>query len=159
MKLNFFFSRLIHSPIIYLAALSLIMLSWSCPAFCGPIHDAAKDGDLEKAQKLLKDNPALISSKDDFGWTPLHLAATYGHKPAAQLLLDNKADINAKDINGDTPLHLAAFYGYKDVVELLLDNKAASNSKNSKGKTPLYSAAHNGHKDIADLLRKRGGHE
>jgi hypothetical protein len=32
-----------------------------------PIHEAAKLGDLEKVQTLLKNNPELVSSKADFG--------------------------------------------------------------------------------------------
>jgi hypothetical protein len=54
----------------------LIALACSTPAFCGEIHDAAKKGDLQKAQALLKDNPNLVSSRDsDGGLTPLHVAA------------------------------------------------------------------------------------
>src|SRR5207249_1437675 len=83
------------------------------------IFDAAKSGDLAKAQALLKDNPDLVSSKDkDSAFTPLHWAAFKGQKDVAALLLANKADINAKDNDGYTPLNKAASKEQKDVVEL-----------------------------------------
>ncbi len=71
----FFFSRLSHSPIPRLAVVMLVALALCRPAFSGPIHDAARNGDLEKVRALLKDNPDLVFSKDDNGKTPLHMAA------------------------------------------------------------------------------------
>ena len=58
-----------------LPAVTLVALVWSCLAFCGEIHDAAEDGDLEKVKALLKANPDLVNSKDTNGMTPLHFAA------------------------------------------------------------------------------------
>ena len=72
MNMHSFFSRLCHSPIPRRAAVMLVALAWSSLAFCGEIHDAAKDGDLEKVKALLKDNPDLVFSKDNDGATPLH---------------------------------------------------------------------------------------
>ena len=118
-----FFSRLFRTPIITrLAAVilaALLALAWSSPAFCGEIHDAAENGDLEKVKGLIKDNPNLVFSKDDYGAMPLHYAAQGGRKDVAELLLANKADVNAKANNDDTPLHVAAAQGHKDVAELL----------------------------------------
>ena len=153
------FSRLCHLPSLRLAAVMLAALAWSSPAFCGEIHDSARDGNLKKVKALLKHNPALISSKDNNGGMPLHEAAFNGHKDVAELLLDKKAGVNARDNNGATPLHYAAFNGHKDVVELLLANKAEVNARDNNGKTPLQLAAQNGHKDVAELLRQHGGHE
>ena len=141
--------------------LSLLLLtSLLCrPAFCGEIHDAAKSGDLEKVMALLKDNPNLVSSKDDNGWTPLHRAAALGHKDAVALLLASKAETNARDNDGETLLHFAAELGHADVVELLLANKAEVNAKNKNGNTPLHAAVVEGHKDVAEALRQHRGHE
>jgi 26S proteasome non-ATPase regulatory subunit 10 len=62
-------------------------LTWSNLAFCDEIHDAAQDGDLAKVQALLRQNPSLISSKDNNGATPLHMAASGGHKDIVNVLL------------------------------------------------------------------------
>lgn len=142
------------------------MLLWTCAtaapapqektkASLSPIHYAARDADLGKVTALLKDNPALVSTKDNDGFTALHYAALNGQYAIAKLLLANKADVNAENNHGDSPLHSAAAFGDIDVVELLLANKADVNAKNNHGDTPLESAAALGHKDVADLLRSR----
>jgi hypothetical protein len=114
------------------AVVLLVALAWGSLAFCGEIHDAARNGDLGKVKALLKDNPDLVFSKESAGGTPLHGAAYRGHKDVVELLLASKADVNAKSKNGWTPLHEAAANGYKDVAELLLANKADVNAKNYK---------------------------
>jgi hypothetical protein len=103
-----FFSQLCGFPIPRRTAVLLVALAWSSLAFCGEIHDAAKDGDLAKVKALLKDNPDLVFNKDKEGMTPLHDAAASGYKDVAELLLANKADVDAKAGNGLTPLHVAA---------------------------------------------------
>lgn len=126
------------------------------PVICCEIHDAVRKGDLEKIKDMLIDNPDLISSKDDDGWTPLHFAVATDHKDIAELLLARKAKVDAKDNNGNTPLLVASANGHKDVVELLLKRKANVNSKNKDGKTPLDYAMQNSHQDVVELLRQYG---
>ena len=133
-------------------AVGLVVLLWCRPVVCGEIHDAAKKGDLERVQTLIKANPDLVSSKDDTGETPLYKAAASGHKDVAYLLLENKADPNARNNDGLTPLHVAARLGQKDVVDLLLTSKADVDSKDSEGQTPLFYAAVAGQEDAAELL-------
>jgi ankyrin repeat protein len=67
-----------------------------------PLHEAARQGELEKVRALLKDNPNLVFSKDDSGGTALHDAAVGGNKAVAELLLANRAEVNAKDNHGRT---------------------------------------------------------
>jgi hypothetical protein len=94
-----------YSPILSLAAVTLVALAWSSLAFCGEIQDAAIKGDLAKVKALLKDNPALVSSKDEDGWTPLHGAVINGHKDVVELLLlASKTEVNAKNNKDETPL-------------------------------------------------------
>ena len=102
----------------YTAFLAIALVG-SVFAFGGEIHKAALKGDLEKVKGLLKDNPALVSSQDNSGWTPLHWAAAQGQKDVVELLLANKAEVNAKASDGTTALYWAALRGHQDVVELL----------------------------------------
>ena len=74
--MNTFFSRLRHSPIFRCVAIGMVALGCSSLAFCGEIHDAARRGDLERVKTLLKDHPELTFSIDEYGETPLHLAAS-----------------------------------------------------------------------------------
>jgi hypothetical protein len=140
--------------------LCLAMLAAGMPAFCGPIHDAARAGDLDKVKSLVKQSPDLVSSKDEkFGQTPLHIAAFNDKKDVAEFLLANKADVNAKASNGSTPLHLAAGKGNKDIVELLLANNADINALDNEGWSATHSAVLFHQKEIADLLIAKGGKE
>lgn len=75
------------------------------------------------------------------GFTPLHIAAMYGHYSAADLLIKYKADVNAGDCNGSTPLHIAACHGFPSLVVRLVNSGAYINAKSLNGSTPLHSAA------------------
>ena len=74
-----------------------------------------------------------MNAKDEEGLTPLHLAASWGHKEVAELLIGNGADVNTKDIDGWTPLHKAAWQGRKEIVELLIANGADVESAGYQG--------------------------
>ncbi|MGD0801373.1 MAG: ankyrin repeat domain-containing protein [Terracidiphilus sp.] len=138
--------------------LGVAALAAGAPGFCSPIHDAARAGDLAKVQSLVKEHPELVMSKDEqYGQTPLHIAAFNGHKDVAEFLLANKADVNAKAKNGSTPLHLAAAKGNKDIVELLLASKAEINALDNEGWSPMHSAVVWNQKEIQDLLAAKGG--
>ena len=71
------------------------------------------------------------------GYTPLHLAARYGHHQLATLLIRKGARVDDQDCSGATPLHLAALYGFADTVNVLLNMNATVEMKDKNGKTPL----------------------
>jgi hypothetical protein len=123
------------------------------------LFNAAENGDLEMVKALLKENPKLISSRNDECDTPLHRASDRGHEDMVSLLLAKKAKVTAVDKYGDTPLHLAAEMGHKDVAKLLLARGAKINAKNNEDETPLHLAALMGRKDVVEFLRQHGGHE
>jgi ankyrin repeat protein len=107
-------------------ALLVLVLTWSSIALCGEIHEAVKNNDSAKVRGLIKNNPDLVFSKDEDGFTPLHLAAANGYKGMVEFLLTTKAEVNSKDNAGSTPLHQAATAEgqHSDLVELLLAHKA-----------------------------------
>jgi hypothetical protein len=142
------------------ACLLVAALASGLQAFCGPIHDAARSGDVKTVEALLKAHPDLVSSKEEkYGQTPLHIAAFSDRIEVAKLLIANKADVNAQASNGATPLHLAAAKGNKDIVELLLASKADINAVDHDGWSPLHSAVTWGQKDIEDILRQHSGQD
>jgi ankyrin repeat protein len=117
------------------------------------IFEAANSGDMNTIQTLLKANPALISSKDAAGDTPLHSAITAkAGKPIIELLLASNADANARDSNGVTPLHLAGYLGDQSTAQLLLDHKADINARNNAGETILLLTALHGTPQTVEFL-------
>ena len=138
--------------------LTLAVLATGARAFSDPIHDAARTGDLAKVKSLVQAQPSLVASKDEqFGQTPLHVAAFNDQKAVAEFLLANKADVNAKAKNGSTPLHLAAAKGNKDIVELLLANNADVNALDNEAWSPMHSATFWRQDATADLIAAKGG--
>src|ERR1700761_7705204 len=74
------------------------MLMWSNVAVCGEIHKAIKDNDNAKVRELIKNNPDLVSSKDEDGFTPLHLAAANGNEDLVRFFLTStRVEVNARD--------------------------------------------------------------
>jgi ankyrin repeat protein len=128
----------------HLAVLVVGALACSSIAFAGPIHDAARKGDLKKVNALIQADPTLVSSKDSMGDTPLHVAALHGELAVAQALVAAGADVNAKNSAGPfTPGDLGGFLSssnHADPVSLLtVHGIIQADMKN--GYTPLDMAA------------------
>ncbi|WP_238187011.1 ankyrin repeat domain-containing protein [Paenibacillus sp. L3-i20] len=60
------------------------------------LYEAAAVGNTARIQEILRETPNLINSHSFDGYTPLGLAAHFGHEEAAAYLLDNGTDINLK---------------------------------------------------------------
>jgi len=144
---------------IGLLALVLLVLSPACSKGKPPadIFAAALNGDLNRVQTLVAENPDLVNAQNQSGLTPLHLAAIKGQVAIAEFLLQKGADPNLAEANGDTPLHFAASYGYVEIVRSLLEHGAKVNLRNLDGKTAL-SRGRPG-PAIAELLKRHGGVE
>jgi hypothetical protein len=78
-----------------------------------------------------------LDAKDDYGSTPLIIAATFGKAEAAQALIEGGADLSIPNNDGSTPLQVAAFLCHVEVVEALLDGGADKNAANNAGRTAL----------------------
>eukprot|EP00971_Amphidinium_carterae_P238367 4732110-Amphidinium_carterae.1 len=64
---------------------------------------------------------ALIENN---GYSPLHLAATFGHADVIHELLQNeRLEVNLPYRTGETPMHCAAVFGHSDAVRELLRNE------------------------------------
>ncbi|KAL3925207.1 MAG: hypothetical protein SGILL_000564 [Bacillariaceae sp.] len=124
-----------HCVMVSLADLSV----WchTCGAYL--VHDDALQSIIKRLQDIKfkdeKDDGDATTGKDDFGYTPLHLAAQNNHVAATALLLQLGCNANGMvDSSGDdamnegrpsccgaTPLHRAAFSGATAAMRVLLE--------------------------------------
>lgn len=113
-------------------------------------ESAALGADDVLAAALQQPDAAATRASD--GFTPLHLAAFFGHTQAATLLLAAGADANAVAANPSRvrPLHSAAAGQHSAICALLLDHGAAVDARQHGGFTALHAAAQ--HRDPA-LMR------
>ena len=88
-------------------------------AFAGPLHDAARDGDVKRVTLLL-DQGTDITEPDTAGEPALLVASLAGRPDVVALLLDRGCDIEIRNKGGLTALHAAAYGGNLDTVKLLL---------------------------------------
>ena len=85
-----------------------------------PLMLAAINNQLDLA-KVLIERGADVNRP---GWSPLHYAATRGHRDMMRLLLDHDAYIDSESANGTTPLMMAAYSAPPLAVKLLLEEGA-----------------------------------
>jgi ankyrin repeat protein len=113
-----------------------------------PLMIAALKGRLDFVKRLL----ARGADVNKTGWTPLHYAASGGHRDIMQLLLDHHAYIDAESPNGTTPLMMAAGYSSDAAVKLLLDAGADPSLKNQLGLSALDFAERADREDSTELI-------
>jgi ankyrin repeat protein len=131
------------------------------------IFEACAAGELERVERLVIDSPAGrphgaapagINAYSDDGWTPLHLAAFFGHARVVELLLAHGADTAARSTNptANTPLHAALAANQKMVAGLLIGHGADVNAADGGGWRPLHLAAANNNLDALKTLVAQG---
>jgi len=115
------------------------------------LHDAALEGHGEVIDVLLR-HQAEIDVRDQFGYTPLALAAWIGHLEVAVRLLQGGADPHARENDGCSILYIAARRGHAVIVECLLGAGLDPQNGMVNGLTALHVAALNGHLNVVETL-------
>jgi uncharacterized protein len=110
-----------------------------------------RQGDVDAR---LAEDPAALASMSYDGWTPLHLAAFFGHAALVAHLIGRGAGVNARSTNSmrNTPLHAAVAGGRVEAALALIDAGADVNAADGGGHTPFHIAAEGGYVPIVEAL-------
>ena len=132
--------------------LPLLECSSSLGHCSNPLHLSADHGSLEIFKYLLKKS-VHKNPENEYGVTPLHLAAKNGHFDICILLIANiLTDKNPRNDIGRTPLHAAALKDYLDICELLVNNTVDKNPRDDQGATPLDLSYPFGHFHVCKFI-------
>ncbi|KAL2830861.1 ankyrin repeat-containing domain protein [Aspergillus cavernicola] len=110
-----------------------------------PLLGNAAIGGLSRVTQFLLDNQVDPDFADEYGRTPLMIAAKNDHfRIVAMLLQTERVDINARIRSGWTPLSKAAAHADDEgILSILLDAGADVDTKDDRGRTPLFHAVYN----------------
>ncbi len=122
------------------------------------VYEASALGRPARLKTILGQSRLKVNQPNPEGFTPLGLAAFFGHADAVKVLLDYGATADLKDQSrfGNTALDAAVASNHADVVRVLLAAGAPVNVRDASGYTPLHKAAGNGNVEIARMLVERG---
>ena len=125
----------------------------------GPIHDAARKGDIAAVERFL-DQGAQIDEGDGEGKTALYLAVQFNFAAIVRLLLDRGADPNKLAVgpSGPTtgPIHAAVNRGNLEIVRALAQAGADLTIANVFAMAPLHLAIKGKKSEVTELLRSLG---
>ena len=128
----------------------------------GSVHECCKRGDSAGVSRCLADEPAQLELERASGFTPLMVAAWYGHDDVVSVLLQSGADANRRLATtsyskGVTPLYMAARNGWPKTVMLLLGARADPElARVADESTPLATAAKHGRAEVIQVLLRAG---
>ncbi len=138
-----------------LLALGLVFLIAAAPDE-SPVADAAREGDFEAVQTLLRQGADPNGAQPD-GMTALHWAAVNNDVEMTRVLLYAGATIHPRTrLGGYTPLHMASRTGNAEAVEALLEGGADPDVMTTTGVTALHFAADANAATVIDALAAHG---
>lgn len=109
---------------------------------CSPLRLSVRFANMVS---ILLEHGAKPDLSDHEGYTPLMVAATWGHYESVKLLLDHHADVNLRSVEADgtgvTAVFWAAEDDHPDIVKMLADAGANLSHKYRAGLTALHVAS------------------
>lgn len=122
------------------------------------LFQACTVGELNRVTTLLAQQPTLVNAFARDGFTPLGLAAFFGHFALVEFLLAHGANPNLASNNSQhvAPLNSAAAGRHLDIARVLIAHGADVNARQTGGFAPLHNAAQNGQLAMIELLIANG---
>ncbi|WP_379968635.1 ankyrin repeat domain-containing protein [Epilithonimonas sp. UC225_85] len=133
--------------------LLFLILGNLCFAQDKNVFDIARSGTVQEIEALAKQNPDVLNSVNQMGFSPLILACYRGNVEVAKYLIEHTKDINYLSPEGTALASLCINYN-KELVEKLLAKKADPNIQDSQGNTPLLWAVKRNNIELISLLLK-----
>ena len=131
---------------------------WAALPRLTSLPEACALGETARALDIVRVDPAQLNAPAPDGFTPIGLAAYFGHEDLVKGLSAAGADINKPSANRFevNALHAAIARGHGGIVAWLLQNGAAVNGRQQDGFTPLHVAAGEGNLPLVRLLLTHG---
>ncbi len=134
-------------------ALVTIVILAGATVQAAPIHDAARQGDLEAIRVLIVEDPSSVDLADGQGQTPLHHAVIANRGATVRFLIDTGAAPDPTNRAGQTPLFIAMDRGRNRSACDLLD---AGASHRHLGSRAVGMAVRSGSLPIVERLVVQG---
>lgn len=120
---------------------------------------AAGEGDLDRVRHLIEVEGLMATAPDQWTYTPLHAAASYGQIEMLRYLLNHSSTpanaIETTDEDGDTPLFAAEDV---ETARILVEEFGAdAKRENAAGDTAAANAEENERSEVAAYLRSVTG--
>src|SRR5204862_5446414 len=113
-------------------------------------------GDVAEARRLLRAGDD-VSLDNNYGATPMSLAAEVGNTDLLKLLIEAGANADSPTTDGQTPLQAVARTGNVEAAQLLLDHHASVDAREKwGGQTALMWASARRHPEMMQLLISKG---
>lgn len=108
------------------------------------------------AERLLESHPEALTQTLEMGNTPLHVAASLGHRDSLLFLLRRGAPREACNLLGRTPLAVASECGQPETARALLEAGAFLEAADRQQSRPLHMAASTAAVEVVQLLLESG---
>ena len=113
---------------------------------------ACTNGDVPRLTELLGQG-FTVNQQDEFGFSPMHAAASYSQVEMLRVLLGLGGDVNLRDAEGDTPLLVCET---PEVFEILVAAGADPNAVNTEGEGIMAKAVEDDNEELANYLVEKG---
>jgi ankyrin repeat protein len=122
------------------------------------LFEASALGRADRIREILVSAPQRASEYAPDGFTPVALAAFFGHLDATRELINAGADVRAAAKNPlkVQALHAAVAGRNLDIVRAILDAGADPNAQQQEGFRPIHEAGTNANRALAELLLAHG---
>lgn len=116
------------------------------------IHDAAKNGDIDRIKELINVVPEMKNKMNERGMNPLHIAAANGRLDCVKWLAVSGVDLAEETPTGYTAMHLAAMNGHVNCMMILSAMGSTLSCRTVDELTPLHLACMSGYVECVKWL-------